>query len=145
MHDFFASIDCRTRIVTFNFSNEIVLEWNGGNSVPTGCIISCIKACQIIPKGCLYHIVRFKDLDSQNPHIELVPVVRKFPEVHPNDLPRIPPKWEINFSIGLIPDTNPISIPLYQMAPTKWKDLKSQLEDLLDKTSLDVVSFHGVL
>ena len=32
LHDCFASIDCRTRIVKFNFQNELVLEWNGGNS-----------------------------------------------------------------------------------------------------------------
>ena len=39
LHDCFASIDCYTRIVKFNFPNEIVLEWKGGNFIHRGCII----------------------------------------------------------------------------------------------------------
>ena len=45
----------------------------------------------------------------------------------------IPPKWEIDFGINLLPDTNPISIPPYRMAPAELKELKAQLKDLLDK------------
>ena len=59
--------------------------------------------------------------------------MKEFLEVFPNDLPRIPPKQETNFGIDLLQDTNPISIPPYQMATTELKELKSQLKDLLDK------------
>ena len=65
LHEFFASIDCRTRIVKFNFPNELVLEWKWGNSILNVCIISYLKACKMISKGCLYHIVRVKDLDPK--------------------------------------------------------------------------------
>ena len=39
----------------------------------------------------------------------------------------------MDFCIDILQDTNPISIPPYQTAPTKLKELKAQLKDLLDK------------
>ncbi|KAH0725795.1 hypothetical protein KY284_001660 [Solanum tuberosum] len=49
------------------------------------------------------------------------------------DLPGVPPGRGIDFGIDLIPDTQPISIPPYRMAPAELKELKEQLKDLLDK------------
>ena len=80
-------------------------------------MISCLKACKMISKGCQYHIVRVQDLDSKIPPIESIPIVREFSEVFPNDLSNIPPELEINFGIDLLPDTNPIAIPPYRMTP----------------------------
>ena len=85
------SIDCRTRVMKFNSPNEPYFQWKGANSILRGYIISCLKACKMISKGCLYHIVRVRDLDSEVPLIELVPIVREFPKVFPNDYPKIPP------------------------------------------------------
>ena len=85
----------------------------------------------MISKGCLYHIVRVQDLDSEIPHIESVPVVSEFLEIFPNELPGIPPEQEIDFGIDLLSDTNPISISPYRMAPAELKDLKAQLKDLI--------------
>lgn len=88
-----------------------------GNSIPRGRIISCQKACKMLSDWCLYHIVIVKDLDSKTPPIELIPVLREFLEIFPNDILENPPEWEIDFHIGLLLDTNPIAIPLYGMAP----------------------------
>ena len=54
-------------------------------------------------------------------------------EVFLYDLLRISSEWEIDFGVDLLPDTQPISIPLYRMAPDELKKLKTQLKDFLDK------------
>ncbi|KAH0706582.1 hypothetical protein KY289_011658 [Solanum tuberosum] len=82
--------------------------------------------------GCIYHIVRVKDIESETPPLESVSVVREFSEVFPKDLPKIPLEWEIDFGIDLLSDTEPISIPPYRMAPAELKELKAQLKDFLN-------------
>ena len=61
----------------------------GGNSNPRGNIISSLKTCKLITKGCLYHIVIVRDLESEVPSIESVTIVREFLKVFPDDLPGI--------------------------------------------------------
>ena len=63
----------------------------------------------------------------------LVPVLREFSEVFPNDLPEIPPKWEIDFCNDLLLDTYPISNTPYRMDLGKLKELKAKLNDFIDK------------
>ena len=84
-------------------------------------------------KGYLYHIVRVNDLDSENTPIELFAIVREIFKVLLNDLPTIPVEQKIYFGIGYLPNTKPISIPPYRMAPAKLKMLKARLNDLLGK------------
>ncbi|KAH0711565.1 hypothetical protein KY289_007524 [Solanum tuberosum] len=133
LHACYASLDCRTRVVKFQFPNEPVIEWSSSSAVPKGRFISYLKARKLVSKGCVYHLVRVHDSSVEIPPFQAVPVVREFPEVFPDDLPGIPPEREIDFGIDLIPDTRPISIPPYRMAPAELKELKEQLRDLLDK------------
>lgn len=133
LHACYASLDCRTRAVKFLFPNEPVIEWSSSSAVPKGRFISYLKARKLVSKGCIYHLVRVHDSSVEIPLFQSVPIVREFPEVFSDDLPGIPPEREIDFGIDLIPDTRPISIPPYRMAPAELKELKEQLKDLLEK------------
>ncbi|KAA0061204.1 reverse transcriptase [Cucumis melo var. makuwa] len=61
------------------------------------------------------------------------PVVRDYPDVFPEELPGLPPHREVEFDIELEPGTVPISRAPYIMAPAELKELKVQLQELLDK------------
>lgn len=86
---------------------------DGGNSIPIVQIISCLKACKKISKGCICDIVRVKDLEYEVPLLDLVAVLNDFLEVFPYDLYGIPPEWEIDFCIDFMSDTNPVLISPY--------------------------------
>ena len=62
LHSCFASIDFRTLVIMFQFPHEPVVEWKEGKLSPKSQIIYFLKAYKLISKGCLYHIVRTKDI-----------------------------------------------------------------------------------
>ena len=64
---------------------------------------------------------------------EEIPIVQEFLDVFPEDFPGLPPDREIEFCIDLIPGAAPIAKAPYKMAPTELKDLKMQIQELLDK------------
>ena len=59
-------------------------------------------------------------------------MVCEFLDVFPEDLPGFPPHREIEFVIELAPSIEPASKALYRMAPAELKELKIQLQELLD-------------
>jgi hypothetical protein len=65
-------------------------------------------------------------------NIEEIPMVREFLDVFPDDLPRMPPKRDIEFRIELQPGTASIARSAYKMSQNELAKLKIQLKDLLD-------------
>jgi hypothetical protein len=65
--------------------------------------------------------------------IQDILVVCEFPDVFPEDLPRLPPERDVEFVIELKPGTAPISRRSYRMPPNELAELKTQLQDLLEK------------
>ena len=78
-------------------------------------------------------MAHLKDDTTQVPSIESVSVVRDFLDVFPADLPGMPPDRDIDFCIDLEPGKRPISIPPYRIAPAELRELKAQLQELLNK------------
>jgi hypothetical protein len=81
-------------------------------------VVSCIKES-------LHHVVELKLKD--------IHVIREFPDVSPDDLPVMPLERAIEFKIELQPGTAPIAKAPYKMSPVEMKELKTQLQGLLDK------------
>jgi len=65
--------------------------------------------------------------------IKDIPVLCEFPDVFPDDLPGLPPDQDVEFKIELIPGTAPISRRPYRMPPNELAELKTQLNELLNK------------
>ena len=65
--------------------------------------------------------------------VEEVPVVCEYPNVFPEELPRMPPDRDLEFIIDLIPGTAPIAKRPYRMAANELKELKKQLRELQEK------------
>ncbi|KAG8489258.1 hypothetical protein CXB51_017270 [Gossypium anomalum] len=86
-----------------------------------------------VRKGCEAYIAYVLDSKESEKRLESVPVVCEYSDVFPEELPGLPPIREVEFGIELVPGTTPISIAPYRMAPTKLKELKTQLQELTDR------------
>ncbi|WP_254554264.1 hypothetical protein, partial [Salmonella enterica] len=68
----------------------------------------------------------------ESPNIENLSVVCEFTDVFPDELPGLPPAREVEFSIELIPGAKTISKAPYRMAPIELKELKEQLQEMIE-------------
>ena len=58
------------------------------------------------------------------------PVVDEFLDVFPDDLSGMPPDWDIEFIIKLLPGTAPIAKRPYRMGVNEQEELKKQIKEL---------------
>ena len=92
-----------------------------------------MQARPFLRKGCEGFLDLVLDLKRGQVNLEDVPVIKEFPDVFPEELPGLPPEREVDLSIEVVQGTTPISKAPYRMAPTELKELKTQLQELLDK------------
>jgi hypothetical protein len=84
------------------------------------------KGCQII----VAHLV-VKPRDKV-PNLEDYAVLEDFEDMF-KEVPRLPPRRDIDFSINLMLGAEPVSKTPYRMSTLKLKELQMQLEELLKK------------
>ncbi|TQD94468.1 hypothetical protein C1H46_019889 [Malus baccata] len=104
-----------------------------------------MKAKRLLSKGCqgyLAHVVLNDDAPSS---VEDVRVVRYFPDVFLGDLPRLSPDRKVEFVVDLLPGMNPIYLTPYRMAPAELRELKVQLQELVDKGFIQPSTSPGEL
>ena len=96
-------------------------------------VISTLRAKHLLRKGCQGYLAHVVDTRKEVSKLDDMHIVKEFPNVFPENLPGIPIDREIEFSIYLLLGTSPILKAPYRMAPTELKELKEQLQELLDK------------
>jgi hypothetical protein len=65
--------------------------------------------------------------------LDEIPIVCEYPDILPDELPGMPPDRDVEFVIELQPGTAPISKTPHRMPPKELAELKTQLQELLDK------------
>ena len=126
-------VDCDKKIVMLKCSDlsEGTIQGIRSESIPK--FISAMEARRFLTKGCEAFLALILDSKKEQVNFENIPVIREFPDVFPEELPGVPPEREVDLSIEVVQGTNHISRASYRMAPTKLKELKTQLQELLDK------------
>ncbi|KAL5751698.1 hypothetical protein ACOSQ2_022205 [Xanthoceras sorbifolium] len=126
-------IDCELKRVTLRTVNGTEITMVGEKRDFLSNIISATTACKLIRKGCEAYLAQVVDSRKVDSTIQNITTVCDFADVFPEELPSLPPQREVEFVIDVVPSTLPVSIAPYRMAPVELKELKIQLQELLDK------------
>ena len=126
-------MDCFTKKIIFKKSGYLELEFEGDRRILPMFVISALEAKRLLHKGCEAYLAHVINKFSSEVTLDNVPVVCEFLDVFFEDLPGLPLDRELEFEIELLPSSALVFIPLYRMTPIELKELKTQLQDLLDK------------
>ncbi|WVZ80626.1 hypothetical protein U9M48_028085 [Paspalum notatum var. saurae] len=88
------------------------------------------------------HTVNVVEAHVEAQALAKIPIACKYPDVFPEELPGLPPDRDVEFRIDLVPGTAPVSKRPYRMAPDELKELKTQLQEQLDKGFIRPSSSH---
>ena len=127
------SMDCFTKKIIFKKLGYSELKFEGDKKILLACVTSALKAKRLLHKGCKAYLVHVIDKSLSELTLDNVPILCEFSNVFPKDLPGLPPDKELKFGIELLLGSAPVSIPPYRMTPAELKELKTQLQDLVDK------------
>ena len=96
----------------------------GNNSSEQCHIVSSMATKKLVRQEYEVYVCYVMEDIKNETKLEDILVVREFSDVFPEEIPRLPPKREIDFEIELEPGVCPSSKPPYKMALAKLKELK---------------------
>ncbi|KAL8115072.1 hypothetical protein AgCh_021773 [Apium graveolens] len=79
--------------------------------------LTMAQANKMLQKGNEAYLAYVVDMQKEVPNLQDIPVVNKFEDVFPQDLPGLPPDRVIEFAIEVAPGTTPVSKAPYRLAP----------------------------
>ena len=128
-----AIVDCGQKTVVLRCFDQSEVIIQGIRSSVMSNVILAMQARKFIRKGYEAFLALILDAKRGQVDVEKIQIVREFPDVFPEELPGIPLEREVDLSIEIVPGTALVSRAPYRMAPEKLKELKVQLQELLDK------------
>ncbi|XP_074292514.1 uncharacterized protein LOC141619396 [Silene latifolia] len=138
-----AFIDCYQRKISLTGPKGVRVSYKGFLIKPKVKFINVVTLKSYLKKGCQIYLCHVRDTREAEPKRDEIPVVCEFSDVFPKEIPGLPPKRAIDFSIDLKPGTGPISKAPYRMAPKEMEELKKQVEELLEKGYIGVPSVES--
>ncbi|KAG8472896.1 hypothetical protein CXB51_034783 [Gossypium anomalum] len=131
VHD--AVVNCKRKTIDLRCANDEIIRVESSDRIGLPAVISSMMAQKHVRKGCEVYLAYVFDDKELGKKLESVPVVCDYPDVFPEELPGLPPVREVEFCIELVPGTTPISTALYRKTPTELRELKTQLQELMDR------------
>ena len=128
-----ATLDCYKKEVKLHRPGKLEVKFRGIHIELSSSMISAMATQRMLRKGCQGYLAYVVETGKKGTLVDEILVVREFPDIFPDDIAGLPPDREVEFTIDLIPRTEPISIPPYRMALAKLRELKAQLEEFLSK------------
>ena len=99
--------------------------------------ILALQMKKVVRKGCKVfsvHIINNKHMDKEDKmKFNDIPILQDFSDVFLEELPGLPPKRDLDFTIELVPGLVPNSKYPYRMNILELIELKIQLQELIDK------------
>jgi hypothetical protein len=96
--------------------------------------ISALQMRKYCRKGCpLYAVQVLKTIKGADPSPEDHPILKEYRDVFLEEIPGLPPRRDIDFSIELAPGAVPMSRTPYRMSMPELVELKLQLKEMMDK------------
>nr|GFA45282.1 putative reverse transcriptase domain-containing protein [Tanacetum cinerariifolium] len=106
-------------------------------------VVSCMKVKKYVDRGSYLFVAQVVEKELTERRLEDVPVICKFPDVFPEDLPGLPPPRQVEFEIELVPGAALVARAPYRLAPSEMKELAKQLQELSDKGFIQPSSSMG--
>ena len=125
-------VDCRMKRVTLRTLSGKKATFIGERSNHLSYVKSAATARTMVRKGCEAYLAYVVDTEKVEPSNPDIPTVCDYPNVFPKEFPRLLSRMEIEFAIDVVLGATPASITQYRMAPVELKELKLQLQELLE-------------
>ncbi|KAA3483482.1 DNA/RNA polymerases superfamily protein [Gossypium australe] len=116
-----AKVDCAAKNMVLKTleGDEVLVIGERGNCLSN--VVTALRAERMVRKGCEVILLFVRALEAKELTVGDIRTVKEFPDVFPEELPRLPSDREVEFGI------------VKWMAPKELVELKVQIQELLDR------------